>query len=52
MKIGTITKEQQITMERAARRLADIENNLNFNRHRVHQSKKTYTRKQKHKTEY
>lgn len=46
-----ISKEQIYKMEAAARREADIEFNLNFNRHRVHRSKKTYTRKKKHKNQ-
>jgi len=49
MKAGTISRDQILKMEARARREADIENNLNFNRHRVHKSKKTYTRKNKHK---
>lgn len=44
-----ITREQILKMEARARRLADIENNLNFNRKRVHRSKKTYNRNVKHK---
>jgi hypothetical protein len=45
IKIGTITKEQLFTNVKKANREADIENNMNFNRHRVHTSKKSYSRK-------
>lgn len=47
--IGTLTVDQQLKMESSARREADIEMGLNFNRHRVHASKKAYKRNTKHK---
>jgi hypothetical protein len=48
-----ISKEQILKIEAAARREADIEFGLNFNRHRVHKSKKLYSRKGKgNKIEY
>ncbi len=49
MKVGTITTEQIMKFDRAARRQDDIDNNMNFNRHRVHKNAKAYTRKDKHK---
>lgn len=49
MKMRTITVQQIITLDRAARRQDDIDNNMNFNRHRVHKNAKAYTRKDKHK---
>jgi hypothetical protein len=47
----TITKEQILTMERASRRLAEIEVGF-IPTHKVHKSVKTYTRKTKHKVKY
>jgi hypothetical protein len=50
MKIGTITKEQQYKSQRKARREADLVDNNGFiSTHKVHKSKKNYTRKNKHK---
>lgn len=49
MTVGTITVEQIMTFDRAARRQDDIDNNMNFNRHRVHKNAKAYSRKTKHK---
>jgi hypothetical protein len=49
MKKMTITKEQVLTIERAARREAEIEFGLRVNRHRVHKSKKTYNRQESKK---
>lgn len=45
IKVGKITKKQLLIMERSARREAEIANGMNFNRHRVWKSKKTYNRK-------
>lgn len=47
--IGKLTQEQILTQERKIRREIDIENNLNVSHNRVHKSKKSYTRKDKHK---
>jgi hypothetical protein len=47
----TITKEQIMTMERASRRLAEIESGF-IPTHKVHKSAKAYTRKDKHKIKY
>lgn len=47
-----ITKEQILKMDRAAMRQSDIDNGLNINHHRVFKSKKTYTRKVKHKNTF
>jgi len=49
IKIGKITRQQILNSERAIRREIEIENNLNICHHRVHKSKKSYTRKDKHK---
>jgi hypothetical protein len=48
--IGKLTTEQIITIERSIRRDMDLEENVGFvSKHKVHKSKKTYTRKDKHK---
>jgi hypothetical protein len=44
-----ITAEQIYTMERSARRQADIEMGVPFFKHKAHKSAKDYTRKPKHK---
>jgi hypothetical protein len=44
-----ITKEQILTMERATSRNIELENNLRINHHRVHKSKKTYSRQENKK---
>lgn len=44
-----ITKEQIHKMDRAARRNIEIEQGGSQPPHKVHKSKKTYTRKPKHK---
>lgn len=44
-----ITAEQIYTMERSARRTADIELGVPFFKHKAHKSAKDYTRKPKHK---
>lgn len=48
IKIGTLSVNQQLTMERAIRREIELENGLRINYKRVEKSKKTYTRKSKH----
>ena len=47
--IGKISREQILTQERKIRREIDIENNLNVSHNRVHESKKSYKRNDKHK---
>ena len=49
IKVGKISKKQLLNMERSARREADIETGMNFNRHRVWQNKKKYNRKKNKK---
>ena len=51
MKNFTITKNDILKMEKAASRKAEIEAGLYgaFTKNKVHKSKKTYTRKDKHK---
>jgi len=49
IKVGSISAEQQLKMDRKARREVEIACGLNVNHHRVHKSQKTYTRKQKHR---
>ena len=49
LKAGKISKDQIMTMERAARRTADIECNVPHFRHKAHKTLKDYTRKSKHK---
>lgn len=44
-----ISKEQILKMDRKASRDIELENNLRMSHHKVHRSKKTYTRKKKHK---
>lgn len=45
IKIGKITKEQNLTIERAARRTVDIELGIANFKSKVHKSKKSYNRK-------
>ncbi len=47
-----ITKEQLLQMERTARRESEIEAGISYNRHRVHKSAKSYTRKTKYKHDW
>jgi hypothetical protein len=47
-----ITKEQMLTMERSARRTADIECGVPHFKHKAHKSAKDYTRKPKHRRSY
>ena len=44
-----ISKEQILKMDRKASRDIELENNLRMAHHKVHKSKKNYTRKKKHK---
>jgi hypothetical protein len=41
-----LSKEQEIKNARRIERELQIELGMNFNRHRVHKSKKTYSRKE------
>jgi hypothetical protein len=41
-----LTKEQEIKTNRKIERELQIELGMNYNRHRVHASKKTYSRKE------
>lgn len=53
MKNLKITEKQLLTASRSASREIEIANNLRINHHRVHKSKRAYTRKPKHsKLEY
>lgn len=51
IRVGTITKEQLLVIERANRRKEEIANRFGgyVAVHKVHKSKKAYTRKAKHK---
>jgi len=51
-KIGSITKEQQIKIERSAKRLADIENGITNFKHKIHASSKNYNRQKTKKVEW
>lgn len=51
IKIGTLTKEQLLKSDRKARREAELGNGW-VGTHKVHKSKKTYSRKPKHKKSY
>ena len=52
MKIGTLTVENILKMEAKIRRDEEIQLGMRINHHRVERSKKTYTRKDKHKMAY
>jgi len=45
----TITKEQLLKIDRAARRIANIENGISNFKHKVHKSKKDYNRQENKK---
>ena len=45
-KIGKLSKEQQMKMNRKIERELLIELCMNFNRHRVHKTKKDYNRQE------
>lgn len=47
--IGKLTVADQLKMEAAIRRDQEIATGMRINHHRVQKSKKTYTRKDKHK---
>jgi hypothetical protein len=49
MKIGKITQDQHIKMQRKIERDLQIELGMNFSRHRVHKTKKDYNRKENKK---
>lgn len=48
-KVGKLQKEEMLIMDRAISREIELDNGLRINHHRVHMSKKTYNRTQKHK---
>ncbi len=49
MKIGKITKEQLRKIDRKILREVELENSTGWvSKHKVHKSKKNYTRKRKH----
>ena len=51
MKIGTFTREQFIKNERKISREIEMENQSGWvSKHKVHKSKKNYSRKKKHKS--
>jgi len=53
LNIGKITQKQILTSERKISREIELENQSGWiSRHKVHKSKKTYTRKPKYKTDY
>jgi protoheme ferro-lyase len=45
-KIGKLTKEQQIKMQRKIERELQIELGMNFSRNRVHKTQKDYNRQE------
>ena len=53
MKIGTITKEQIRKNDKKISRELELENQTGWTAtHKVHKSKKNYTRKNKHKNKF
>lgn len=51
--IGKVTKEQLLKASRKTSRELELENSIGWtSMHKVHKSKKTYTRKSKHKKDY
>ena len=51
--IGKITKEQILTQNKKISREIELENSTGWvSIHKVHKSKKTYTRKPNYKTDY
>jgi hypothetical protein len=51
--IGKVTKEQLLKASKKASRELELENSIGWvSNHKVHKSKKTYTRKSKHKKGY
>jgi hypothetical protein len=49
---GTLTREQQIKIERSARRQVDIEEGIPHFKHKVHKTAKTYNRSENKKIEW
>ena len=47
----TITKEQLLNIDRAARRIAHIESGMGTFKHKAHKSKKDYNRQESKKIE-
>lgn len=52
IKVGTLSTENILKMEAKIRRDEEIQNGMRINHHRVFKSKKTYSRKDKHKMAY
>ena len=46
MKLGKLSKEQQIKMQRKIERELQIELGMNFSRNRVHKTQKDYNRQE------
>lgn len=51
-KIGKLSKEQQMKINRKIERELQIELGMNFNRHRVHKTKKDYNRQENKRIRY
>jgi hypothetical protein len=50
MNIGKATSSMLLNMDRAISRELEIQSGMRINHHHVHVSKKTYNRKDKHKS--
>lgn len=51
-KIGKVSTEQMLKMDRAISREIELSDGMRINHHRVVASKKSYTRKSKHKLNF
>ena len=49
---GTLTREQQIKIERSARRQVDIEEGIPHFKHKVHKNAKDYNRQESKRIEW
>lgn len=52
IKLGKLSKEQHIKMQRKIERELQIELGMNFSRHRVHKTKKDYNRQENKKVKF
>jgi hypothetical protein len=52
MKLGKLSKEQHIKMQRKIERELQIELGMNFSRNRVHKTKKDYNRQENKKVKF
>jgi hypothetical protein len=52
MKLGKLSKEQHIKMQRKIERELQIELGMNFSRNRVHKTKKDYNRQENKKVNF